>query len=187
MHFSNFLQWKVLCQCEWEFKIQIDTSICWNSTKSVTDGSHKCSQRNRKNVAYKLFRIYWTWRWSFPQLHHYHCQDIISSLKAGVKMAIYGVATCECPIEEKSLDEALSGLSDVCCLLDTKGAILLDFLEPRQSITLTTMSGHWLSRKHKLPEPGQRRRQPVSSCMIIPGSIPVWRSWSILPTLARWS
>ena len=32
----------------------------WNITKFVLSGSHKCSQRNRKNTICKLVRTYWT-------------------------------------------------------------------------------------------------------------------------------
>ena len=49
-------------------------------------------------------------------------------------MAVHGVETCEFPIEEKVQDAALS--SKVMCTVfwDRKGVILLDFLEPGQTI-----------------------------------------------------
>ena len=44
-------------------------------------------------------------------------ETLVSPLRAGVKTAVRGVATCEFPIEEKVQDAALSGYSDVHCLL----------------------------------------------------------------------
>jgi len=35
------------------------------------------------------------WRWPFPRLHHYKWWDIMSPLRAQVKTAVHGVATCE--------------------------------------------------------------------------------------------
>ena len=42
----------------------------------------------------------------------------------------------------------------------------------------------WLSWRLKLPESGQRRRQPFSWNTITPGPIPIWRQCSTLPVLA---
>ena len=41
----------------------------------------------------------------------------MSSLQAGFKMAVHGVATCEFPIKEEVQDTTLSVLSDVHCHL----------------------------------------------------------------------
>ena len=64
-----------------------------------------------------------------------------------------------------------------------KGAILLDFLEPGQTIKSDRYIAT-LSRRLEFPESGQRRGQPFSCNEITPGPIPVWRPWSTLPILA---
>jgi len=75
----------------------------WNIAKFTPDGSHKCSNRNRTPYASLLGPIepIWGWRWQFPGLHHHWWRDVVSPVRAGVKMAVCGVATCEFPIEEK--------------------------------------------------------------------------------------
>ena len=58
----------------------------------------------------------------------------MSPLRAGVKTAVHGVAICEFPIEEKF--KMLPSAGKVLCTVfwDRKGVILLDFLEPGQTI-----------------------------------------------------
>jgi len=89
---------------------------CWNIAKFAPGGSHECSHRNIKNTVCKFVRTYWTntrlkvtvsWIASSP------VWDVVSPLRAGVKTAVHGVATCEFPIEEKVQDTE----SDVHCLL----------------------------------------------------------------------
>jgi len=59
---------------------------------------------------------------------------MVSTLRARVKLADHGVATCEFPIEKKF--KTLPSAGKVMCTVfwDRKGVILLDFLEPRQTI-----------------------------------------------------
>ena len=55
---------------------------------------------------------------------------------------------------------------------------------PDKPSTLTAALLCWLRWRLKLQERGQRRRQPFSCNMIMPGPKPVWRYWSTLSLLA---
>ena len=58
----------------------------------------------------------------------------MSPLRAGVKTAVHGVATCDFPWKKKF--KALPSMGKVMCTVfwDRKVVILLDFLEPGQTI-----------------------------------------------------
>jgi len=73
----------------------------------------------------------------------------VSPLRAGVKTAVRGEATCEFPIEENVQDAAtLPSKGKMMCTVfwDGKGVILLDFLEPGQ----TTNSDRYIATLTKL-------------------------------------
>jgi len=58
----------------------------------------------------------------------------VSPLRAGVKTAVHGVATCEFPIEEKVQTVPSAGKGMCTVFWDRRGVIILDFLEPGQTI-----------------------------------------------------
>jgi len=65
---------------------------------------------------------------------------------------------------------------------DRKGVILLDFLEPRQTIN----SDRYFAVLTKLKAQNSWVR-PEKKTVITPGPMPVWWHWSTLPILARLS
>jgi len=66
----------------------------------------------------------------FPGSHHHRWLDVVSPVRAGVKTAVRGVATCEFPIEEKFKTLPSAGKVTYNVFWDRKGVILVDFLEP---------------------------------------------------------
>ena len=82
--------------------------------------------------------------------------------------------------------KTLPSVGKVTCtvLRDRKGVIILDFLEPGKSSTLTATLRRRLSWRLEFPESGQRRRQPFSCNTITPDPMPVWRPWSTFSILA---
>jgi hypothetical protein len=98
-----------LGNCVWSW---ISASMCWkrwwqrwNIAKFATGRAYECSNRNMKNTVCKFVRTYWT----NTRLKVTVSWITSSPLRATVKTAVHGVATCEFPIEEKVQDAALSG------------------------------------------------------------------------------
>ena len=87
--------------------------------------------------------------------------------------------------QSKKKFQTLPSAGKVMCAVfwDRKSVILLDFLEPRQTINSDQYIA-MLSWRLKFPESGQRRRQPFSCNTIMPGPLPVWKLWSTLSILA---
>jgi len=125
------------------------------------------------------------WRWRFPRLHHYWCWDDVATT-SWVKAAVHGVVTWT-PHGRK-----ISGCSpkqaEWCVQSFGKGVILLDLLEPGQTIN----SDHYITTLTKMKaetsaQSDWRRRQPFSRNTISQCPIRVWKLWSTLPILAELS
>ena len=71
--------------------------------------AHSRTERTPYISLSALVELIWGWRWQFPGFHHYQWWDVVRPLRAGVKMVIHGVVTCEFSIEEYVHKAALSG------------------------------------------------------------------------------
>ena len=107
LRLGNWVQSWISASMRWKWWWQH-----WNITKCAPGGPHECSHRNTKNTVCKFVWTYWIntrLRWQFPGSHNHRWRDVVSPLRAGVKMAVHVVATCEFPIEVKVQDAAVSG------------------------------------------------------------------------------
>ena len=123
--------------------------------------------------------------WTFPPVFHYMllpCDRWQQSggLKNGVwyKRVYEDPEVCHWifPCEKNCSDVRSFGIGNgrsfwICWNLDKPSPLI-------------AVLWHWLSWRLKLPESGQRRRQPFSCNMIIPGLISVWSPWSTLKILS---
>jgi hypothetical protein len=62
---------------------------------------------------------------------------------------------------------------------DSKGFILVDFLERYTQSILLTVWWHWRNRRHELQERGQKRKEKFSFSPTVPGPIPAF--WQGIP------
>jgi len=76
--------------------------------------------------------------------------------------AVHGAALCDFSIKVKVQGPGLVRWSDVHCLLDRKGVIFLDFLEPEQTIN----SHHYIMRLNKLKVSTSRVRSEKTSLLL---------------------
>ena len=123
----NCVQSWISASMHWKWRWQH-----WCIAKFVPGGSHECSHRSKENTICKFVRLYWTNKRPFPGSHYYWWWDMTSPLWAGVKTTVHRVVTWTTHQRKSS---RCSPQWVMCTVFwNRTGMILLDFLEPTQSI-----------------------------------------------------